>query len=291
MFPKRLVRSYQIAGLEFQIACDENAAYRTEGFLEGYEIEETNPDHRVSVSRMPQLPTPEGAVAFHAEDQIVYRENGRVQLYSGAVRGGVAHASVCTIRDGDQIGIIFRDAYVNGEISARLILNAIDLPHLLTIHNGFLLHASFIEHEGGAILFTAPSETGKSTQAQLWCDHAGAALVNGDRAAVRIIDGEVFACGTPFSGSSPVRRNVILPLKAIVYLSQAAENSICRLKGVRAFRRVWEGCTVNFWDRSDLELATNTVSGVVSRIPVYHLACTPDVRAVEVLKNTLEVEL
>lgn len=290
MFHKELVRSYQIAGLKFQIICNENALYLREGFLEGYAWEGTPPDYHVSVSWIPQLPAPAGEVLYHAEDQIVYRENGRVQLYSGAVSNGAAHARVCTIREENRIRIYFCTQLVKGALSARLILNAMDLPHLLTVHDGFLLHASYIEWEGRAILFTAPSETGKSTQAQLWCDHMGAALVNGDRAAVRIIDGRVFACGTPFSGSSPVRRNVQLPLAAIVYLSQAPENSIVRLRGVRAFRRVWEGCTVNTWEREDVEKATRTVSEVVSRIPVYHLSCTPDVRAAELLKHTMEVE-
>ena len=58
---------------------------------------------------------------------------------------------------------------------------------------------------------------------------------------------------------------------------------------MRAFRRVWEGCTVNTWEREDVEKATRTVSEVVSRVPVYHLLCTPDVRAAEVLKNIMEV--
>ena len=170
------------------------------------------------------------------------------------------------------------------------MLTALDLPHILAAHNAFLLHASFIDHEGGAILFTAPSETGKSTQAQLWCEHAGAELINGDRAAVRIAEGTVMACGAPYSGSSPVRRNAKLPLRAIVVLGQAPENKIARLRGVRAFRAVLEGCTVNVWDRSDVELVTRTLTEVITRVPVYHLACTPDVRAVELLKQTMEVE-
>ena len=273
-----------LAGIRLRVDTDSHVTVR---MLEGY-LEEPGPvEHHFEVRLVSVLTEPAGELVYHGADRQICRDGDRLLTWQGEQD----HPYLCAIRQGEDGILEFLAEKMPQGITGKQLLNAIDLPHLLTIHDGFLLHASFIAYEGGAILFTAPSETGKSTQAQLWCDHAGAELVNGDRAAVRIIDGEVFACGTPFSGSSPVRRNVILPLKAIVYLSQAPANSICRLKGVRAFRYVWEGCTVNFWDRSDLELATNTVSEVVSRVPVYHLACTPDQRAVELLKNTLEVEL
>ena len=35
-------------------------------------------------------------------------------------------------------------------------------------HQGFMIHASAVEKEGKAYLFSAPSGTGKSTHAQLW---------------------------------------------------------------------------------------------------------------------------
>ena len=277
-------RYLSMAGLRFHISADTPV---TDAMLREYIADPGPVDHSFCARLVSGLTQPVGTMVYCGGDRRIYRDGERTLSYQGEADAPY----LCAIREGEDGCLEFLKEKMPHGITGKLLLNAIDLPHLLMSHDGFLLHASFIEHEGGAILFTAPSETGKSTQAQLWCDHAGAALVNGDRAAVRIIDGAVFACGTPFSGSSPVRRNVILPLKAIVCLSQAPENAIRRLKGVRAFRQVWEGCTVNTWDREDVEKATGTVSEVIGRIPVYHLACTPDVRAVEVLKNTLEVEL
>lgn len=260
------------------------------GPLEGFRGNFAEPMYDYTVSLCDRLLPPTGQELFHGANQRAYRSGDELIRYTGPVEASVDQAHASIRRSGNHVRLDFLRRPDVTQVTAKLLVNHLDLEHLLTVHNGFLLHASFIEHEGSAILFTAPSETGKSTQAKLWCDHAGAELVNGDRAAVRIIDGEVYACGIPFSGSSPVRRNVTLPLKAIVYLSQAPENSIAKLRGVRSFRSVWEGCTVNVWDREDVEKATKTVSEVVSRIPVYHLACTPDIRAVELLKNTMEVE-
>ena len=272
-----------LAGIRIRVTAE---AFGPMEFLKDYITGPGLPDHSFRAELTEQIDPPMGEKICDQPAFRVYRDGDSVLRYAG--RAGDAYLR--TVRRGRDGVLAFRRDQMLQGITGKQLLSAMDLPHLLTVHDGFLLHASYIERQGRAILFTAPSETGKSTQARLWCDHAGAELVNGDRAAVRILDGEIFACGTPFSGSSPVRRNVSLPLDAIVYLSQAPENTITRLRGVRAFRRVWEGCTVNTWERADVEKATKTLSEVISRIPVYHLACTPDVRAVELLKHTMEVE-
>ena len=272
-----------MAGIQIHVTAE---AFGPMEFLKDYLTRPCLPDHSFRAELTEAFVPPTGGKIYDQPAFRVYRDGECLLRDVGEKSGAYLRA----IRQGRDGVLSFRRDQMPQGITGKQLMNAIDLPHLLTIHSGFLLHASYIEWQGRAILFTAPSETGKSTQARLWCDHAGAELVNGDRAAVRIIDGEVYACGTPFSGSSPVRRNVTRPLAAIVYLSQAPENTITQLKGVRAFRRVWEGCTVNTWDRADVEQATKTVSEVVSRVPVYHLACTPDERAVELLKHTMEVE-
>ena len=272
-----------LAGIRVRVTAE---AFGPMDFLENYLAEPGDAEHSFRARLTEPFAPPTGKLIYDQPALRVYRDGEALLRYVGTA----GNEYLRTVRHGTDGVMEFHRGKLTQGITGKQLLNAMDLPHLLTIHDGFLLHASYIEWQGRAILFTAPSETGKSTQARLWCDHAGAELVNGDRAAVRIMDGAVYACGTPFSGSSPVRRNVTLPLAAIVYLSQSPENSITRLRGVRAFRRVWEGCTVNTWEREDVEKATKTVSEVVSRVPVYHLACTPDERAVELLKHTMEVE-
>ena len=283
------LRFLEMAGIRIRVESDGGLS-EDPGILADYLAEAEKWDYVLRAVQREAMPEPEGAEVYSSAALRVFRgETGQMRFH-GEVRDRPENGYICAIHQDRQIKAVYRRARLPQGVTAKLLLQAMDLPHILTNHGGFLLHASFIEYRGRAILFTAPSETGKSTQAQLWCDHAGAALVNGDRAAVRIMDGQVLACGTPYSGSSPVRRNVMLPLRAIVLLSQAPVNQITRLRGLRAFRAVLEGCTVNVWDRSDVELATRTVTEVIGQVPVYHLACTPDVRAVELLKQTMEVE-
>ena len=48
------------------------------------------------------------------------------------------------------------------------IWNYLAFENVLINHTGFILHSSFISWQNNGILFTAPSGTGKSTQADLW---------------------------------------------------------------------------------------------------------------------------
>ena len=66
--------------------------------------------------------------------------------------------------------------------------------------DGIVIHSSAIELDGNGILFSAPSGTGKSTQANLWREHKGAVVLNGDRPALRTLDGSVYVYGTLWSG-------------------------------------------------------------------------------------------
>jgi hypothetical protein len=76
-----------------------------------------------------------------------------------------------------------------------------------------------------------------------------------------------------------------MPLAAVVCLSQAPENRITRLRGVRAFRPLWEGCSLDLWNQADIALGTQAVVDTVSTVPVFHLACTPDEQAVQTLEK------
>ena len=109
----------------------------------------------------------------------------------------------------------------------------ISLPQLLLPFRTLVFHASYIGCAGGGILFTAPSGTGKSTQAELWRVHRGARVHNGDKAGVTLRETPM-AHGVPFSGTSKICENVSLPLRVVVVLSQAPENTVRRLGAAEA---------------------------------------------------------
>lgn len=161
------------------------------------------------------------------------------------------------------------------------------LHQLLLPFRTLVFHAACIAHAGGGILFTAPSGTGKSTQAELWRVHRGAEVVNGDKAGVTLREAPM-AHGMPFSGTSGICRNRSLPLRAVVVLRQAPENTVTRLAPSQAVQTL---CTNVFVDRTvpeEWSMALNLLLDLAAAVPVYELACTPDVRAVEALERAMK---
>lgn len=160
------------------------------------------------------------------------------------------------------------------------------LPQLLLPFRTLVFHASYIGCAGKGILFTAPSGTGKSTQAELWRVHRGARVHNGDKAAVTLRESPMVH-GVPFSGTSGICENVSLPLGAIVVLSQAPENSVRRLGPVEAVSALCSNLFVDQCIQQEWQLALNLLLDFVASVPVYALACTPDERAVEALEQAM----
>lgn len=282
-------RCYEIAGIPVAITGEAEHFFEDDGILAGFRDDSAEPAWVYSLEVCDELAIPAGALCATEPGFCVVRSGEDVLTYFGAAAPEEPGVYAVTQRTPEISTIRYlRTDYIR-QISPKQALRCMELPHLLAVNGGILLHCSWIRWKGRGILFTAPSGVGKSTQAQLWCDAMGAELINGDRAAIRIRDGRACAFGIPMSGSSDVRKNEMMPISAIVYLTQAPICKIERLRGVRAFRRVWEGCTVPMWDRADMERLTDTVGRIVCQIPVFHLACTPDKNAVDLLHEMIEV--
>ena len=170
----------------------------------------------------------------------------------------------------------------------NLVLKLWDLPKLLTAHGGIFLHASFVSYGGQAILFTAPKQTGKSTQAALWEHYRGAEIVNGDRALLRKTGGVWMAYGSPYCGTSGICKNRALPVAAIVLLAQAEKNSVRPATPREAAAAFLDGCTY------DPETQTGTVLDFALQLwkeqRMLCLGCRPEESAVSCLENALSCD-
>lgn len=281
-------RLYQFAGVEIEVSVPDQWMYEEERALAGFRITEALDPHRFQFHMTDSFEPPFGKLEASYPDYLAYVD-GDVQLrYIGTVSRSWDAAYLRAVHCGKEHVVHNKVNGVNTCIGVKTVLNALAAEHLVLEADGVILHASFIEYNGQAILFSAPSETGKSTQAQLWADLRGADIINGDRAVIRLIDGKPHACGIPFAGSSKHCKNATLPLAAIVYLGQAKETTIGTFDFKTAFRKVWEGCTVNTWNPDDLNKAIDIVQNITLQVPVYHLQCTPDESAVIALETELE---
>ena len=190
-------------------------------------------------------------------------------------------------RQNKKISMLWKPEF-RDKLSAWQIIEAIDLFHLLLMEGGVVLHGSYILYCGMGIVFSAPSGTGKSTQAALWERFRGAEIVNGDRCLLRMDeDGNPWVHGICYSGTSRICKNVSAPLHALVLLGQSPENRIRIAKGLEAFRFLMPQCAYRVWDKWDVTNVTKILSNVLSAVPVFLLECRPDESAVETLERML----
>ena len=149
-------------------------------------------------------------------------------------------------------------------------------------------HASLVRQNGYGYAFIAKSGTGKSTQVSLWLRHIpGCDLMNDDNPIVRVINGEVFIYGGPWSGKTPCYRNVKAKLGAVTRIDRATENSIEKMSPIEAFASFLPSCSSMKWDNDIFNKICDTVTKVVETTSIYTLHCLPNKEAAVLCNKTI----
>lgn len=184
--------------------------------------------------------------------------------------------------------------YVNEGMVNQIPINIVRFMGTIGLHSVLLmkklpvLHASYVEYNKRAVLFSAPSGTGKSTQAELWKEIAGAEIINGDRVLLREKNGIWNAYGYPCCGSSDICVNKTLPVAAIVILQKGTENVIEELTTGQKVRMLVSAMELYLWENKEMEQAFIISEELIAKVPMIKLVCRPDSEAVQELKQFLE---
>ena len=139
---------------------------------------------------------------------------------------------------------------------------------------GFFLHCSCLRIDGKAVIFTAPSGTGKSTHAALWRRHFGdrVEMINDDKPLVRERDGQFIIYGTPWNGKHGIGSNISAPIAAVFFLEQAKENSVRRLGAFSALSLLLQQ-TVLPTKREDMSALLDMLGRLIEHTPMFKLGC------------------
>lgn len=159
---------------------------------------------------------------------------------------------------------------------------------LLLPYDRVFLHASAVLDGGEAILFTAPSGGGKSTQAANWEKTFGSEIINGDKVTVHATGNPPVGYGSPVAGSSGIYKNVGAPIRAIAYLHKAAENRVERLDERHAFMVLYSQVVKTRHDENFNRSLLPLIAKIVETVPVLELYCTPDSTAAHCLREWLD---
>lgn len=210
------------------------------------------------------------------------------RIYSCALRGWPPYALTVWNRGTGTVLCRYLRGQEQQVCLMRNLWELLGIETLLLEDGGLLLHAALIRWQGAGVVFSAPSGTGKSTQAELWRHYAGAEILNGDRAGLMPRDGGWDSWGLPCAGSSGIYRNERAPLRAIAVLRQGPENRVTPLRPARAFAALLPEITVHRWDRDFTQRAAESLEQLVTQVPAYILECRPDQGAVEALRAVLD---
>lgn len=253
--------------------------------LEKFAVPERTPDYQVSLHRG-KLPEKPQAPVFHRtpESEIFQVPGGWQRRYTAEILGRRMEYAVLFYSD-DRAELTISPDCRNIQ---GCVESCTAFEHLILCAGGLLLHASHIQYGGKAIVFTAPSGVGKSTQAALWKKYRGARIVNGDKTLLTEGTKGPEAAGIPYAGTSGICENSCAPLRAVVVLEQAGENVLTRLRGGRAAAALMKGVIHCPWHGEDTGRALDLLIRAAEKVPVYLLQCLPEESAVDCLEQGLE---
>ncbi len=169
----------------------------------------------------------------------------------------------------------------------RFLLSFMALESRMLAHNALILHSSFVEYKGYGILFSAPSGTGKTTQAELWKKYRDCRIINGDRALLQKGQDGFLAYGWPVCGSSNISENTVVPIKAIVQLEQSSTNVVGQEDTITKFHKLIPEITVNRWNMDAYQKSLDLMEALIAEVPIVHFCCNMEEDAVDVLEQYL----
>ena len=110
---------------------------------------------------------------------------------------------------------------------------------------------------------------------ELWLKHFGdrAYMLNDDKPAIRLIDGKVYACGTPWSGKYDYSTPQVVELAGICFLQRSENNWIKKAETSKAVFNIFSQ-TVRKLDAVNMEKLFDVLEQIFSKIPIYDLGCS-----------------
>lgn len=272
---------FQIGDFSFQISCEKNLPVPAHFLL--FEKREGTPEYTYEIHMSKELPEPEENILAKRQDLIVWETAGGEGRLMGIK--GVPGFYGAYRESSKQWAEIFLAVDDRAELELDPVFTSLfALERRMMERDSLILHCAYVEDRGKAILFSAPSGTGKSTQAALWERFRGSRTINGDRALLRKIEEKWFACGWPVCGSSEICHVKDVPIYAIVMLKQGKQNKVKRLSPVQAFTKLYSEITINQWNRSFVQQAVEMIEDLIVQVPVYELTCDISENAVKCLE-------
>ena len=241
----------------------------------------------VRLRRPERLRQPRGTLLWGNAKERVYRD-GTKEMHYYSITPPAAMDYICVCSDSASPATVSAELLREIPIHVQsILLSNLEMERLLHRQGQTVLHASWVMYGKKALLFSGDSGVGKTTQAELWNRVRGTRIINGDKTGIAFPKGRPTAIGMPFSGSSSYCENETAHICAIVMLSQAPENTIHRLSGAEAVRRLAGQMPCQRWCAEDVTAVFDYAQRIAEQVPVFDFACTKTEDAVDFLTHAL----
>lgn len=203
------------------------------------------------------------------------------------LQGDIQPYAVCEEIDSNHTRILIHRDYLSYMYIDTMFVSLLSLERRMNNFHEYILHSSYMVVNNQAVLFTAPSGTGKSTQADLWKKYQNASIINGDRTLISKKMNNFYANGWPICGSSEICLNESYPISAIVFLMQGKVNKIEKIPYQVSIKKFLQEITINYHNSEFVQNVLDFIDDVLRNIPVYQLTCDISEDAVKCLEKQL----
>ena len=164
--------------------------------------------------------------------------------------------------------------------------------YLLEYKDGFLFHASSIKVGDKAVVFTALSGTGKSTQARHWKECFGDEVeyINDDKPFIRLVDGTFYVYGSPWSGKHRLGANIKAPVGYVCFLSRGEVDRVEKISSYEAIP-LFLTQTLGFKEKENQLKVLALLDKFLNSVKTYRIYCTDTKESAQVIRKSLEEQL
>jgi len=193
-----------------------------------------------------------------------------------------------TIHEGLYKPSLYASSFTEADIA--YMESARQFCYRLLDHDGLHLHASAVCKDGKAYLFSADPGVGKSTHARMWKSAFGDAveIINDDKPALRRLNGQWYAYGTPWCGKDGINMNRKVRLAGICFLKQAPYDRIVQLNQTEALPLILAQTFHRLRSAEKMDLLISHVEHLVKEIPIFMLENRPEEAAAFLSHEVME---
>lgn len=145
-------------------------------------------------------------------------------------------------------------------------------------YDAIVFHGAVIETEDAAYAVTAHSGVGKTTHLRLWLSLFGDSvkILNGDKPIIRFINGQAYACSTPWMGKEDYGYNAMKELRGIGFIARGTENKARRITSDSAVIRFMNQIYLAKGNVSALSRSMRLADRILTSVPLYEFECNMD---------------